>query len=58
MLREEGIEEIYDGRFYSPDDLVPVGCSGCEGCSDCCRNTGDTIPAGGRPDPAQPDAAS
>ena len=43
MLREEGIEEIYDGRFYSPDDLVPVGCSGCEGCSDCCRNTGDTI---------------
>ena len=43
MLREEGIEEIYDGHFYSPDDMVPVGCSGCQGCSDCCRNTGDSI---------------
>lgn len=43
MLREEGIEDIYDGHFYLPDDLVPVGCSGCEGCSDCCRHTGDTI---------------
>lgn len=43
MLREEGVEEIYDGCFYRPEDMVPVGCSDCAGCSDCCRNTGDSI---------------
>lgn len=43
MLRDRGIEEIFDGRFYTPDDLVPVGCSDCAGCSACCRNTGDSI---------------
>ena len=43
MIRDNSIEEIYDGRFYTPDDLVPVGCSDCEGCSDCCRSTGDSI---------------
>ena len=43
MLREKGIEEIYDGHFYGPDDMVPVGCSDCAGCSACCRNTGDSI---------------
>ena len=43
MLRDRGIEEIYDGHFYSPDDMVPVGCGDCAGCSACCRNTGDSI---------------
>ena len=43
MLREKRLEEIYDGHFYRPDDMVPVGCSDCAGCSACCRNTGDTI---------------
>lgn len=43
MLRGEGVEEIYDGCFYRPEDMVPVGCSDCAGCSDCCRSTGDTI---------------
>ena len=43
MLREQTLEEIYDGRFYTPDDLVPVGCEECAGCSECCRNTGDSI---------------
>lgn len=43
MLREESIEDIYDGRFYAPDDLVPVGCEDCAGCSDCCETTGDSI---------------
>lgn len=43
MLRDKGIEEIYDGHFYTPDDMVPVGCSDCAGCSACCRNTADTI---------------
>ena len=43
MLREQTLEEIYDGRFYTPDDPVPVGCGDCAGCSECCRNTGDSI---------------
>lgn len=43
MLREETIEEIWDGRFYHPEDMVLLGCSDCAGCSACCRNTGDTI---------------
>ncbi len=43
MVREGSIEEIYDGRFYTPDDMVPVGCADCAGCSECCRNTADTI---------------
>lgn len=43
MIRDRGIEEIYDGYFYAPEDLVPVGCSDCAGCSACCRNTGDSI---------------
>lgn len=43
MIRDKGIEDIYDGHFYGPEDLVPVGCSDCRGCSACCRNTGDSI---------------
>ena len=43
MLRNQSIEEIFDGRFYGPDDMVPAGCHDCAGCSACCRNTGDSI---------------
>lgn len=43
MIRDKEIEEIYDGHFYSPEDMVPVGCSDCAGCSACCQNTGDSI---------------
>lgn len=43
MIRDQAIEEIYDGHFYTPQDMVPVGCSDCSGCSACCRNTGDSI---------------
>ena len=43
MIRGQTIEEIYDGHFYTADDMVPVGCSDCAGCSACCRNTGDSI---------------
>lgn len=43
MLRDQILEDIYDGHFYSPDDMVMVGCHDCEGCSDCCCQTGDTI---------------
>ncbi len=43
MLRNVNIDEISDGKFYLPDDMVPTDCGGCAGCSDCCRNTGDSI---------------
>lgn len=43
MLRNVDIDEISDGKFYLPDDMVPTDCGGCAGCSDCCRNTGDSI---------------
>ena len=43
MLRDGEIEDIYDGHFYGPEDMVPVGCGDCAGCSECCRNTGDSI---------------
>ncbi len=43
MLREVSIEDIWDGRFYSRNDAVHIGCHDCEGCSACCRNTGDSI---------------
>ncbi|MCF0142523.1 MAG: YkgJ family cysteine cluster protein [Parasporobacterium sp.] len=43
MFREQELDEIYDGKFYTADDDVPVGCNDCEGCADCCKVTGDTI---------------
>ena len=43
MIRDRSIEEIFDGNYYSPGDMVLVGCSDCAGCSECCRNTGDSI---------------
>lgn len=43
MIRDRSIEEIFDGNYYSPGDMVPVGCSDCAGCSECCKNTGDSI---------------
>ena len=38
MLRYEDIKDIYDGRFYGPDDEVLVGTGGCAGCSHCCES--------------------
>lgn len=43
MLRDQSVEEIYDGFFYTSDDPAPVGCGDCQGCSSCCQNTGDSI---------------
>lgn len=38
MIRNVDINEISDGRFYEPDDLVKIGCHDCEGCSSCCHD--------------------
>ena len=37
MWREETIEEISDGNYYTANDLVKIGTDDCRGCSDCCR---------------------
>lgn len=43
MIREVDINEISDGKLYSSNSLVKIGCNDCEGCSECCRETADTI---------------
>lgn len=43
MIREEGLDEIWDGRYYSGGDLVRCASAGCSGCSACCHFTSDTI---------------
>ena len=43
MKRQVSIEEIWDGRFYGPNDMVKAGCDDCKGCSDCCRGMGTSI---------------
>ncbi|MBR2259060.1 MAG: YkgJ family cysteine cluster protein [Blautia sp.] len=43
MIRNVGIEEIWDGRFYGYQDMVRVGCHDCEGCSACCHGMEETI---------------
>lgn len=37
MWREESVEELSDGRFYTANDLVKIGTDDCRDCSDCCR---------------------
>ena len=43
MLRNESIEEISDGRFYGPNDMVKADTGDCAGCSLCCRCVDDTL---------------
>lgn len=43
MKRQVSIEEIWDGRFYGPNDMVKAGCDDCKGCSDCCKGMGNSI---------------
>ncbi len=37
MWREQSVEELSDGRFYTGNDMVKIGTDDCRGCSDCCR---------------------
>ncbi len=43
MKRQVSIEEIWDGRFYGPNDMVKAGCDECRGCDECCRGMGESI---------------
>lgn len=40
---EVNLQEISDGKLYSLNDMVKVGCHDCAGCSDCCRDMGQSI---------------
>lgn len=37
------LKEISDGKLYSVNDMVKVGCHDCAGCSLCCRDMGESI---------------
>lgn len=43
MEREIDLKEITDGKFYTANDMVKIGCNDCKGCSECCRVVEDTI---------------
>lgn len=43
MIREIDINEISDGKRYSKDDMVRMGCNDCDGCHQCCTGMGDSI---------------
>lgn len=43
MLRDIDINEISDGKRYTKDDLVCMGCNDCDGCHKCCTGMGDSI---------------
>jgi len=43
MERDIDLKEISDGRLYTANDMVKIGCNDCAGCSECCRVVEDTI---------------
>lgn len=43
MERDIDLKEISDGRLYTSNDMVKIGCNDCAGCSECCRVVEDTI---------------
>lgn len=43
MIRELDLNEISDGKKYSSNDMVKLGCEECKGCSACCKGMGNSI---------------
>ena len=43
MERFVDIEQISDGKSYTVNDMVKIGCNDCEGCSACCHDMGGLI---------------
>lgn len=43
MKREIDLKEVSDGKLYTANDMVKIGCNDCAGCSECCRVVGDSI---------------
>lgn len=40
---KEDLLEISDGKLYSSNDMVKVGCHDCAGCFSCCQDMGQSI---------------
>lgn len=43
MEHKVNLQEISDGKLYTRQDMVKLGCDGCHGHSSCCRFAEDTI---------------
>lgn len=43
MKREMDLVEVSDGKLYTANDMVKIGCNDCAGCSECCRVVGNSI---------------
>jgi len=43
MEHTVNLNEISDGKLYTKNDMVKLGCDGCSGKSSCCRFAEDTI---------------
>ena len=43
MKREVDMSEISDGKLYSLNDMVKVGCNDCQGCFACCQGMGKSV---------------
>lgn len=43
MKRYVELKDISDGKKYSHNDMVRLGCNDCEGCSACCANMESTV---------------
>ena len=43
MKRNINLNEISDGKLYSENDMVRVGCNDCKGCSACCKGMGESV---------------
>jgi len=43
MEHKVNLEEISDGKLYTKNDMVKLGCDGCSGRASCCRFAEDTI---------------
>ena len=43
MEHKVNLDEISDGKLYTINDMVKLGCDGCKGEASCCRFAEDTI---------------
>lgn len=43
LRRNVDINEITDGKSYTANDMVKIGCGGCQGCFSCCQGMGSSV---------------
>lgn len=42
-MMDADLTAISEGKLYSFNDMVRVGCHDCKGCSSCCKDMGTSI---------------